>query len=225
MRPRAVLALEDGTVFEGRSFGRAGEVDGGGGLQHRPLRLPGGADRPLLRRPDRHHDLPSHRQLRGQPRGRRVGAAPGGGLHRARGLDRGLVVARLGGARPLPRRARDRGDQRDRHPGAHPPPPHPRGQARRRLRDRPRSRVAGRQGARLAVDGRARPGPRGHLREALDLRPAHGGEERGRAPRAGAQGDGGGPPPGRRGPVPGGGLRLRDEAQHPAQPGGRRLRA
>ena len=28
MRPRAVLALEDGTVFEGRSFGRAGEVTG-----------------------------------------------------------------------------------------------------------------------------------------------------------------------------------------------------
>ena len=28
MRPRAVLALEDGTVFEGRSFGRRGEVTG-----------------------------------------------------------------------------------------------------------------------------------------------------------------------------------------------------
>ncbi len=28
MRPRAVLALEDGSVFEGRSFGRAGEVTG-----------------------------------------------------------------------------------------------------------------------------------------------------------------------------------------------------
>jgi carbamoyl-phosphate synthase small subunit len=28
LRPRAVLALEDGTVFEGRSFGRAGEVTG-----------------------------------------------------------------------------------------------------------------------------------------------------------------------------------------------------
>ena len=28
MRPRATLALEDGTVFEGRSFGRAGEVTG-----------------------------------------------------------------------------------------------------------------------------------------------------------------------------------------------------
>jgi carbamoyl-phosphate synthase small subunit len=28
VRPRAVLALEDGTVFEGRSFGRAGEVTG-----------------------------------------------------------------------------------------------------------------------------------------------------------------------------------------------------
>jgi carbamoyl-phosphate synthase small subunit len=28
VRPRAVLALEDGTVFEGRSFGRAGEITG-----------------------------------------------------------------------------------------------------------------------------------------------------------------------------------------------------
>src|SRR5574340_1599952 len=28
VRPPAVLALEDGTVFEGRSFGRAGEVTG-----------------------------------------------------------------------------------------------------------------------------------------------------------------------------------------------------
>src|SRR4030067_404782 len=30
VRPRAVLALEDGTVFEGRSFGREGEVTGEG---------------------------------------------------------------------------------------------------------------------------------------------------------------------------------------------------
>ena len=31
VRPRAILALEDGTVFEGRSFGRVGEVTGEGG--------------------------------------------------------------------------------------------------------------------------------------------------------------------------------------------------
>ena len=175
-------------VFEGRSFGRRGRGDRRGGVQHRPLRLPGGAHRPLLRRPDRHHDLPPHRQLRGEPRGRRVLAAPGGGLRRARGLDRGLVVARLGRPRPLPRRARHRRHRRDRHPRAHAPPAHPRGQARRHLRDRPRPGLARGQGPRLAVDGRPRPRPRGHLQGALDLRPALRGRERRLPPRAGAQG-------------------------------------
>ena len=107
-----------------------GRGDGGGRLQHRPLRLPGGADRSVLRRADRHHDLPAHRQLRGQSRRRRVGAAPGGGLRGARGLDRGLVLAGLGRARPLPRRARHRGHQRDRHARADAPPADARREAR-----------------------------------------------------------------------------------------------
>ena len=116
-----------------------------------------------------------------------------------------------GDAAPLPRRARHRRDQRDRHARADPPPAHARGQARRRLaRSTP---TAARSWPRRAPRARwsastwrarspARPG----------VRPA---SERERRHRAGAEGH--------RAParasLPGGGLRLRDEAQHPAQPG------
>ncbi len=166
----AVLALEDGHVFEGRSFGRASRGHGRGGVQHRPVRVPGGPDRSLVRRADRHHDLSPHRQLRGQSRGRRVGAPPGGRLRGAGSLHRGLVVARFRRAAPVPRRERDRRDQRDRHPRPDPPPADPRGQARGHLHRGARQGRARGSGSRLPLHGGARPRPRGHLRRGLPLR-------------------------------------------------------
>jgi len=61
-RPRALLRSEDGTPLEG-SLRRAGDHRRGG-LQHGSVRLPGSADGPLVRRPDRHHGPIPHRQLR-----------------------------------------------------------------------------------------------------------------------------------------------------------------
>ena len=72
---RAVLALADGTIFEGRAFGATGESGGRGGLQHLDVRLPGDPHRPLLRRADRHHGVPGDGQRGGQPGGRGVRAA------------------------------------------------------------------------------------------------------------------------------------------------------
>ena len=64
----------------------------------------------------------------------------------------------------------------------------PRRQARRRLGARTRTATRWCAKARaLALDGRARPGARGHLREAVGLRPARRGSERGRPPGAGAE--------------------------------------
>ena len=79
---RAVLALADGTVFEGEAFGAARDGDRRGRLQHRHDRLPGDPHRSVLRRADRVHDLPRDRQHRRQPRGRGV----------ARHLPSGFVV-------------------------------------------------------------------------------------------------------------------------------------
>ena len=55
---KATLALADGTVFEGQAFGAAGRDLRRGRLQHLDDRLPGDPHRPVVRRADRHHDLP-----------------------------------------------------------------------------------------------------------------------------------------------------------------------
>ena len=52
----AVLALEDGTWFRGTAAGAAGRGPRRGRVQHEHDRLPGSADRSLLRRADRHDD-------------------------------------------------------------------------------------------------------------------------------------------------------------------------
>ncbi len=64
----AALVLADGAVFWGVGFGahsdgRVGETV----LQHGDERLPGNADRRVLRRADHHLHLPPHRQCRHQP--------------------------------------------------------------------------------------------------------------------------------------------------------------
>ena len=89
--------LADGTTFEGELIGA--EPAGGvatrrGGVQHRAVRLPGGAVRPQLRRADHHLHLPPHRQLRGQRRRRREPAAVRPGRRRARPGPAPLQLAR-----------------------------------------------------------------------------------------------------------------------------------
>ena len=69
-----------------------------GRLRHRHDGLPGDADRPLLRRPDRAADRPAHRQHRHERRGRGVPPHLGLGLHRARPLARRVELA-LGATR------------------------------------------------------------------------------------------------------------------------------
>ncbi len=54
---KAVLALADGRVFEGRSFGATGEATGEVVFQHRHVGLPGGPDRPSYRGQYGHYDL------------------------------------------------------------------------------------------------------------------------------------------------------------------------
>ncbi len=63
----AVLALEDGATFRGRSIGALGSDSGRGGLQYRDDRVSGDPDGPLLLPPDRHAHLPPHRQHGRQP--------------------------------------------------------------------------------------------------------------------------------------------------------------
>jgi carbamoyl-phosphate synthase small subunit len=54
----ARLALEDGTVLEGRGFGAADRHGRRAGLQHLDVRLPGDPDRPVVPRADRAADQP-----------------------------------------------------------------------------------------------------------------------------------------------------------------------
>ncbi len=71
----ALLALEDGLVFPGISFGAPAGRRWRPGRQHESDGLPGGLHRPLLCRPARRDDVSADRQLRPPPRGRPVGAA------------------------------------------------------------------------------------------------------------------------------------------------------
>ena len=72
---KAILALEDGSVFHGEGFGAKRVGLRRGVLQHLDDRLSGNPHRPVLQRPDRHDDLSAHRQLRRERRGRRILAA------------------------------------------------------------------------------------------------------------------------------------------------------
>ena len=94
--PPALLALEDGTVFRGFGFGARRRRRRRGRVQHRDHRLPGGADRPVVPRADRHHDRARDRQRRRQPGRLRVGAAVVRGLRRARAVAAGVELARVG---------------------------------------------------------------------------------------------------------------------------------
>ncbi len=133
-RRRGLLVLADGTMFEGEAIGsgdRPAPVGGRGRVQHRPHRLPGGAHRPVLRRPDHHLHLPPHRQLRGHRRRRREPrpVLPGG--HRPRPDRRPSNWRATERPRRLPAPPRPGRHRRGRHPAPDPPPPRRRGHARR----------------------------------------------------------------------------------------------
>ncbi len=65
---KALLALEDGRIFEGESFGATGTACRRGLFQHFHDRLPGGADRSVVSRANRGDDLSADRQLRHESR-------------------------------------------------------------------------------------------------------------------------------------------------------------
>ena len=143
-------------MFAGsRVRGRRGDVRRGR-LQHRHGRLPGGADRSVVRGSDRHDDRSAAGELRREPRGRRVGPGAGGGVRRAGGLAPRLQLA--GRRQRLPTelatagRGRDRGD---RHAAADAPAARTGRDARGDLHDRPRPRLAGRTASRTRRGWRA----------------------------------------------------------------------
>ena len=92
---------------------------GRGLLQHRSDRLPGNADRPVLRRPGHHLHLPAHRQCRREPRGHRSlqhrRPRPG----REAGGDRPLQLPRPAAPRRLAARAGEARHRRRGHARAH----------------------------------------------------------------------------------------------------------
>ena len=112
----ALLLLEDGTVFEGRG-GRSRHALRRGGVQHLDDRLPGGADRPLLPRPDRGHDPAAHRQLRHGRREPPSPAGPGSRGSSPAASPRGRRATSSEGDLPgLPAAPRRAGARRHRHP-------------------------------------------------------------------------------------------------------------
>ena len=198
--PRAaLLVLRGRPAFRGTAFGAEGEAFGEAVFNTGDGRLPGGADRPLVRRADRRDDPPTRATT---ARTTRTPSRPGPGrrVRRPGGLAPGLVLAGRADARRgagRRRRGRDRGH---RHPRAH--PPHPRGGAMRCgvSTDRPRSGSLAGTGPRPARAWRAPTSRPGRLRdepyEARDLvGPAD--RDHGRV-------------------FPGGRLRLRHEAEHPS---------
>ena len=70
----ALLALADGTMFRGTCDRRIRHDSRRSRLQHRDDGLSGNPHGSVVRRPDRHADLPAHRQRRRQCRRRRVEA-------------------------------------------------------------------------------------------------------------------------------------------------------
>ena len=150
-------------------------------VQHRADGIPGNPDRSVLRRADRHDDLPRNRQLRRGRRRRRVARAAGGRLRHAQRVARRQQLARERHAARLPGRARHRRDRRHRHAGADAPAAVGRRDARRDRDRRPRPAGAGRAGAAGAVDGGRGPGEGRDLRRAVRLAAAG----HGRAGRAG----------------------------------------
>ena len=122
---KAILALADGTVFEGQRLRRRRRGLRRGGLQHLDDRVPGDPHRPLLRRADGLHDLPGAGELRRRTAADEESAGP----HAT-----GFIVRHFAeepssfraeeGLDAYLKRARGRGHPRHRHPPPHPPHAH-----------------------------------------------------------------------------------------------------
>src|ERR671919_993135 len=186
---------------------------GGGGdrrrdrVQHRDEWLPGGADRPVVRRPDRGDDGAARRQLRGQQRRRRVGRRAGGRVRGSGGSPVAEQLAVRTDAGRIPCRGRRRGHRGHRYQGAHAPHPRGRRDAGGDLDRGPRRLVALGPGPPGAVDARRRPRRHG----------VHGRAVRG--PRRGRAGDAA-----RGRPPAGGRARLGAEAEQPPDARPQRVR-
>ncbi len=125
------------------------------------VRLPGGDDRPELRRPADHVHLPDDRQLRGLRGGDGVRPDPRPRRdHARRRRPRGRARRRARLAR-LARGLRHPGDHRPRHARARPPHPRSRRDAGRRLPGDARRGRGTRADRRRAGDDRPRPRARG----------------------------------------------------------------
>ena len=95
-RPRC-SSSRTASAFRGHGVRGRGRDLRRGGVQHRHGRVPGGADRPLVRRADRGDDLPASGQLRDERRRPGVVGRAGGRLRGAGGRRAG---PRRGGRRP-----------------------------------------------------------------------------------------------------------------------------
>ncbi len=130
-------------------------------LQHRHHRLPGGPHRPLVPRPDRHHDGAGDRQRRREPVRFRVAASVLRRLRGARAVASGVQLAGRGEPPFALRRQRRRRHHRHRHPGGDAPDP---SFGRAAGHHHARGGRCGRRGGARApapLAGRARPRARG----------------------------------------------------------------
>ena len=88
-------------------------------VQHEHDRIPGGPDRPVLRRSDRHDDVSRDRQLRDHGRGRRIARHPGRWLHHSLRIAHREQLALRRHAPRLPRPQQRRRHFEHRHACAH----------------------------------------------------------------------------------------------------------
>ena len=121
---QAILALEDGRIFRGTRLRRAGRGCGRGRLQYIADRLPGDLHRSLVRGPDRGADQSAHRELWNDAQRCGVRAALHRGAGDARVLRDEFQLAGHRGGRRLPgaqrrSRARRGGHARRGAPSAH----------------------------------------------------------------------------------------------------------
>ena len=157
----AYVLLEDGARFDGAGLRRRRDRGRRDRVHDLDVGLPGGDDRPQLRRPADHVHLPADRQLRrlAPRRWSQTASTPA----RRSCAPRSTATTRPGaeqGWLALADRARRPRDHRPRYPRAGPPHPRPGRDARRRVPGRGH-RVRGARADRgRAVDERPRPGRR-----------------------------------------------------------------
>ena len=166
---KAILALENGSWYEGEAAGAAGET---GGEVVFNTSLTGYQE--ILTDPSYSGQIvtmtcPGDRQLRHRAGRRGVAGAAGGRLHRPRRIARCQQLAIRQHAARLSRAPQRRRDLGHRHARADARAAVGRRHARRHCDRRRRSARARRKGARPRADGRIRSRSRRHLRRAVRL--------------------------------------------------------